>query len=106
MQGAKRIEAEFDEPLCDVITGYAAMGYSKALIADTLEVSEPSLRMYSYRRGIRFRHSPLEHREIKGRPARRIRHGGMERSLTEWARELGVAPCTVHKRLRTRGRVA
>lgn len=103
MQAAQRIEQEFDEPLAQVVGGYASMGYSKPLLAEVLEVTEPSLRMFCHRQRIPFRHSPIEHRDISGRPPRIIRHAGREMSLTEWAIEMGVAPCTIHKRLRTRG---
>lgn len=103
MQAATRIESEFDEPLRQVISGYADMGYSKHVVAEVLEVTEPSLRMFCHRQRIRFRHSPLEHREIKGRPPRRVRHAGREMSLTEWAQDLGISVEGVRKRLRTRG---
>lgn len=106
MQAKPRIETEFDEPLCDVVSGFVEMGYSRTLIADTLEVTVPSLRKFAKVNGIRFNRRPIEHREIRGRPGRRIRHAGREMSLTGWAQELGVSPCTIHKRLRTRGSVA
>lgn len=105
MQGKSRIESEFEEPLRDVVSGFAQMGYSKPLIAEALEVSEPSLRHYAWKSGIRFAHSPAVHRDINGRPGRCVRHAGRAMSLTEWASELGVSVECVRKRLRTRGRV-
>lgn len=103
-QAETRIVAEFDEPLLDVVDGFAKMGWSKPLIAEALEVSAPSLRHYAWKNGIQFVRSPAVHREIKGRPPRRVRHGSRALSITQWAEELGVAPCTIHKRIRTRGR--
>jgi hypothetical protein len=105
-QGKVRIESEFDEPLRDVITGFAEMSYSKARIAEALEVTEPSLRHFCHKQGIHFPRSPRHHRDITGRPPRRIRHNGQEKSLSEWAWDLGVAPSTIHKRLRTTGSVS
>jgi len=104
-QGRNRIESEFEEPLRDVVVGYAEMGYSRRLVADTLEVSFESLKHFNRKEGIRFPRSPAVHRDIPGRPPRRVRHNGQEKSLTQWAWDLGVSPCTVHKRLRTTGRV-
>lgn len=103
MQAKDRIEDEFGEPLVDVIAGYAEMKYSRRMVADVLEVSFESLKHFNRRHKIRFARSPIEHREIKGRPPRMVRSAGRTMSLTGWARELGVAPCTIHKRLRTRG---
>lgn len=105
MQRKAEIEAEFDEPLRDVVSGFAEMGYSRRLVAETLEVSFESLKHFNRREGIRFPRSPSVHREIKGRPGRRVRHAGREQSLTAWALELGVSPSTIHKRLRTRKRI-
>ena len=105
-QGKTRIETEFDEPLRDVVAGFAEMGYSRRLVAETLDISFESLKHFNRRESIAFPRSPAHHREISGRPPRRIRHDGQEKGLSEWAFELGVSPCTIHKRLRTTGRVA
>lgn len=105
MQAKDRIENEFDEPLRDVVKGYAVMKFSRSLVAEALDVSIDSLTTFSRREGINFSRRPMQHREIPGRPPRMIRHNGREQSLSEWAAELGVAPCTIHKRLRTRGRI-
>lgn len=105
MQRKASIESEFDEPLREVVAGFAKMGHSRPLTAETLEVSVESLKSYCRRQRIHFRRSPMEHREIRGRPGRMITHEGRTQSLSAWAYEFGVAPCTVHKRLRTRGRI-
>ena len=106
LQRARAIEREFDEPLRDVVAGFADMGYSRRLVADALDVTFESLKHFNRREGIHFPRAPLEKREIRGRPRRMIRHAGREMGLSEWAAEFGVAPCTIHKRLRTRGRIA
>lgn len=107
-QARGRIEEEFDEPLVDVIRGYAAEGmkYSCPAVADVLEVTPESLKSFCRRQDIRFPVRPMERRGASpGRPPRLHRENGQEKSLTAWAMDLGVAPCTVHKRLRRRGRV-
>ncbi len=101
---ARRIEREFEEPLRDVIAGYAEMGYSRRLVAETLEVSFESLKHYNRRENIRFCRSPIEHREIKGRPPRMIRQNGREQSLGAWADELGLSKEGVRQRIRRTGR--
>lgn len=102
-QARKRIEAEFDEPLRSVVAGYAEMGWSKPLLSEVLEVTEPSLRMFCHRERIAFRSSPLEHRPIQGRPPRMVRHGGREQSLTAWALEAGITVEGVRQRIRRHG---
>ena len=99
------IEREFDEPLRDVVVGFAEMGWSRSLVADALDVSVESLKSWCRRSDVKFPRSPMEHREIKGRPPRLVEHNGRTQSLTAWAWDLGVAPCTIHKRLRRCGRV-
>jgi len=106
MQRKAAIESEFDEPLRDVIHGFAQMSYSRNVVAEVLEVTPDSLKSYCRRMDIRFKHSPVEHQQIRGRPPRLIRHDGRVQSLSAWAYDLGVAPCTIHKRLRLRGRIA
>ncbi len=105
-QAQCRIKAEFDEPVKKVVQGFVEMGYSRALIADALDVTLPSLCCFAKGHHIAFRHVPPVQRERTGRPPRRITHNGRTLGLSEWARELGVAPSTIHKRLRTRGSVA
>lgn len=106
-QAIPRIEREFDEPAVDVVRDYAEqMKYSCPSVAEALEVTEESLRSYCRRRGIRFSQSPMGRRgQSPGRPPRLIRENGIERSLTDWAQELGIRPNTALKRLRTHGRL-
>lgn len=103
VKAARRIEQEFDEPIADIVVGYSKMSYSIPLVAEILEVSEPSLRMFCHRRNIRFPRSPTEHRDIIGRPPRKIRHSGRTDSLSGWADALGVSVSTVHRRVSRRG---
>jgi len=106
LQAKNRIEKEFDEPLAEVVAGFAEMKYSRRLVAESLEVSFESLKHFNRRNGIRFHRSPSVHREIRGRRGRRVCHDGREMNLTQWAAELGVSVECVRKRLRTRGSVA
>ena len=103
-QRALKIEREFDEPLMDIVAGYSEMGYSIPRVAETLEVSVSSVKHYCARNRIRFSRHPIEHRDIRGRPPRNIQHQGTEKSLTEWAQNLGVSTSTIHRRLRRSGR--
>lgn len=103
VKAARRIEKEFEEPVADVVAGYSAMSYSLPLVAEILDVSEPSLRMFCHRRKISFCRSPIEHRDIHGRPPRKIRHSGRTDSLSGWADVLGVSVSTVHRRVKRRG---
>lgn len=105
MQRKKEIEQEFDEPLRDVVTGFADMGYSMPYVAETLEVSVSSVKHFCSSRNqrIHFSRSPQHHREIPGRPARRIRHNGQEKTLNQWAWDLGLSVEGVRKRIKKRG---
>ena len=103
-EAQRRIEQEFDEPLRDVVHGYVVeMGYSMPLLAEVLEVSVSSIKHFCSRQRIRGRHSPLEHREIRGRPPRIHRECGRELSLSEWASELNLSVEGVRKRISRRG---
>lgn len=104
MRRKASIESEFAEPLRDVVAGYSVMGYSMSHLSDILEVSTSSMKHYCSRENIRFSRRPVEHREIRGRPPRLIRHNGRELSLSAWAWDLGVAPSTIHGRMRRLGR--
>ena len=103
MQAVRRIEREFDEPIRDVIDGFSKMGFSKPRIAEALDVTEPSLRWFCHQQKIRTRGYPNHHADIRGRPGKIIEHEGVSLSISGWARKLNVAPCTIQKRLRTRG---
>lgn len=100
-----RIEREFEEPLEEVIQGYSVMGHSIPLVAATLDVSVSSVKHYCSARRIRFSRSPLEHREIHGRPPKLHRENGQEKSLTAWAQDVGLSVEGVRQRLRRRGSI-
>jgi hypothetical protein len=106
MQCKTEIEQEFDEPLRDVVEGFAQMSYSRRLTAEVLGVTPASLRSYCHRAQIRFDRSPKEHREIRGRPPRLVRHAGREQSLSAWAWDLGISVEGVRRRLRVNGSLA
>ena len=67
-QRKTQIEAEFEEPLRDIISGFVQMGHSMPYIASTLEVSSSSVKHYCAAQSIRCRHTyPLVHFPHTGR---------------------------------------
>jgi len=108
---ASDIEAEFDQPLVDVIAGFIGDGESLASTARILEVSQGSLKAWAIKRGLiapaRTRHtigysSDHGRRTWAGKPHchRMLRHDGEWLSLTEWAERAGIDRQTIHARLR------
>lgn len=39
MTKIQQVEAEYDEPFCDVVRGFAIMGYSRRFVASLLEIN-------------------------------------------------------------------
>ena len=96
----RQIESEFSEPLPDVISGFAQMGYSMGLVADVLEVSPRSLKRFCARNQIRFSRYPRERRGVSpGRPAKKITYRGKTQTVRQWAAEIGITPMGLYRRL-------
>ena len=94
---------EFQEPLRDVVAGFIPMGMTRIEVAETLEVDPRSLRTFCEQSNIHFpRNQPGRAERVRGSAngrARIIRYAGRSLCVSEWAREYGIKPLTLHKRL-------
>lgn len=97
-----RIEAEFDEPICDVLDGFADMGYSACAVARVLDMSQKMLGRINESCKIDF-----TRREIAGVDKRRniagITYQCRTQTLSAWARELVIPVGTLWGRLYRHG---
>lgn len=111
-----RIEAEYEEPVQDVLRGFADLGYSLHFTAGVLEVSVDTMQRLARRFGVEFTpqaRPPMSEEQkrklsdIKRRSRRRdnrlITVDGETKHLSAWARELGVHPSTIVKRIEQYG---
>lgn len=111
-----RIEAEYSEPVQDVLRGFADLGYSLRFTAGVLEVSIDTMQRLAKRFGVEFRkyaQPPMSEDQkrklsaIKLRSPRRdnrlITVDGETKHLSAWARDCGVHPSTIIKRIEDYG---
>lgn len=116
-----QIEAEFGEPLSDVVAGFAELGSTRADAAGALEVSLNSFRTFCVAEQIHFPtanerrarggYFDGEAEAIRRRRISRTRRTrakqysahGRTMSLTDWAETAGINKSTLHKRITQQG---
>jgi DNA invertase Pin-like site-specific DNA recombinase len=108
----QRIEAEYQEPIRDVLQGFADMGYSYCTVARILGIAPDTLKRINASCGVEFprlrmppmsqaQREQLSRIKLQGKrcDARRITYQGRTQHLSAWARETGINLSTLWNRL-------
>lgn len=108
----RQIEHEYEEPVADVLQGFSDMGYSMNYTAGVLGVSYDTLDRLAEKHGVTFpfgARPPMSEEQrrklslIKQQSSRidnRLYTAkGITMHLSAWARELGVYPSTIVRRI-------
>lgn len=109
----EELEAEFEEPMRDILQGFFLQGESAHSTAKILEVDPGSLRTWATKNGI-IHHAPesTRHRmpntpEASKKISRAMRErapqvelNGKKGSFADWAQELGIKRNTLCQRIR------
>ena len=104
----RHLEAEYDQPISDIIAGYYRDGESERSTARILGIprhhlrhctnATPPARPRTLREKSRLHRAHIR-ATLRRRQGRRITHHGTTRCISEWSELTGIERTVIHKRL-------